>query len=238
MNLKKFFVALGLILTLTGCQKQVGIPATSAPTVEPTPEPRLDYLVLVNKQNKLPDDWESKLQLDTVKNCLGEELKIEHRTYEAFQKLREELLTDGVQIELDSVYRSVQEQIEMITWMDEEYGPDYAKQYAAVPGYSEHHTGLAVDVFIMQGDKEIRDNDEMIADTADFAKVHALLTKYGFILRYPEGKEETTGYAYEPWHLRYVGDTEIAKAITNHGTLEEYLEWQSIPTPKIPTPKP
>ena len=185
------------------------------------------YLTLVNKQNELPADWEDKIQLDTAENSLGEKLQIEHHTYEQYEKLREALLEQGVQIELDSVYRSVKEQQEIWDeWSaDPELGEDYCKQYLAVPGYSEHHTGLAVDIFVMKGDRQIRDNDEMIADVEDFAKIHALLPKYGFILRYPVGKDNITGYAYEPWHLRYVGSPRVAEEITNKElTLEEYLE--------------
>ena len=71
----------------------------------------------------------------------------------------------------------------------------------------------------------IDDNDDMIAEKEIFAKVHERLADFGFILRYPEGKEDITGYAYEPWHLRYVGSAEIAKEITERGlTLEEYLD--------------
>ena len=185
------------------------------------------YLVLVNKKHPLPDDWESKVQIDRVQNSLGEELQIEHRTYENFLKLREALLREGVQVELDSVYRSVAEQ--QAIWdewsADPELGEEYCQQYLAVPGFSEHHTGLAVDIFIMKNGEEIRDNDDMIADVEDFAKVHALLAEYGFILRYPQGKDDITGYAYEPWHLRYIDDTRIAREIQQNGlTLEEYLE--------------
>ena len=69
------------------------------------------------------------------------------------------------------------------------------------------------------------DNDEMIAEKEIFAKVHAKLADYGFILRYLEGKEDVTGYGYEPWHFRYIQDVEVAKEIMSKGlTLEEYLE--------------
>ena len=184
------------------------------------------YLVLVNKDNELPSDWENGVQIDTVQNSLGEELKIEHETYEQFLKLREALLKQGVQIELDSVYRSVDEQREIWDeWSaDPEKGEDYCKKYLSVPGYSEHHTGLAVDIFIMKDGKEIRDNDDMIADKEDFAKVHELMPEYGFILRYPPERDIITGYAYEPWHMRYVGDATVAKSITDEDvTFEEYL---------------
>jgi LAS superfamily LD-carboxypeptidase LdcB len=64
----------------------------------------------------------------------------------------------------------------------------------------------------------------MSAENEVFARVHKKLAEHGFILRYPEGKEEITGYGYEPWHFRYVG-VEVAKAISESGlTLEEYLQ--------------
>ncbi|MBQ1805909.1 MAG: M15 family metallopeptidase, partial [Oscillospiraceae bacterium] len=89
------------------------------------------------------------------------------------------------------------------------YGTDYVKAYVAVPGYSEHHTGLAIDLYLESPDV--------------WAKIHAKLADCGFILRYPQGKEAVTGYAYEPWHIRYVG-VETAREITARGlALEEYL---------------
>ena len=76
----------------------------------------------------------------------------------------------------------------------------------------------------MKDGEAINDNDTMLAETELFKKVHELIPEYGFILRYPEGKESITGYAYEPWHLRYVG-VDVAKEITEKDiTLEEYLE--------------
>ena len=126
-----FIMTLGLVFSLTGC-KDDGI----------------DYLVLVNKKNKLPDDWEEKVQLETVKNAWNEDIKVEKEALSQFKKLRSDLLKEGVDIELDSVYRSVKEQQELWDdWSkDPEKGIEYVKKYVAVPGYSEHHTGLAIDV--------------------------------------------------------------------------------------------
>ena len=182
------------------------------------------YLTLVNKSHPLPQNWEGKVNLITVKNSLGEEVIIEQETYEAYTILRDALLKEGVQIELDSVYRSVEDQQETWDWFLENYGEEYTRGHVSPPGYSEHHTGLAVDIFIMKDGREIRENEEMVADTEDFAKVHALLPEYGFILRYLPGKKHITGYDPEPWHLRYIADKDVAKEITNKGiTLEEYL---------------
>ena len=132
----------------------------------------------------------------------------------------------NAKIELDSTYRSVVAQQELWDdWSkDPEKGPEYVKKFVAVPGYSEHHTGLAIDICLIIDGEIVADNDDMIAQREIFSKVHAELAKYGFILRYLEGKDDITGYAYEPWHLRYINDPEIAKEIMdNNLTLEEYL---------------
>lgn len=196
-----------------------------------------DYLVLVNKENKLPDDWESVVQLEDAQNTLPDDVelnenndylatdvfKVEKKTLEAFRALQADLAGDGITILLDSTYRSVARQEELWAEFEKEYGIDYVKQYVAVPGYSEHHTGLVIDICVIKDGKIINDNDEMIAERDLFAKIHAKLADYGFILRYQEGKEDITGYSYEPWHFRYVG-VDAAKEMAEKGlTLEEYL---------------
>lgn len=205
-------------MILTGCNI----------TIKTAPE-EFDYLVLVNKQNKLPEDWEEKLQLESEPDFASYRDRGEHQVEKEallrFHQLRDALLKEGVDIELDSCYRSVATQEELWDEFEKEYGEDYVRQYVAVPGYSEHHTGLAIDICVVKDGVVIDDNDDMIAEKEIFAKVHERLADFGFILRYPEGKEDITGYAYEPWHLRYVGSAEIAKEITERGlTLEEYLD--------------
>ena len=183
-----------------------------------------NYLVLVNKVEKLPDNYESTVQLINVTNSFGKKFQIEKETYEHFVKLRDDLLTnDGIQIELDSVYRSVARQREIVVEFTEQYGADYVKKYVAVPGFSEHHTGLAVDICLVVNGRIIDDNDEMIAQPEIFSKIHKKLADYGFILRYLPGKEDITGYAYEPWHFRYVGEKAAKEIYAKNLTLEEYL---------------
>ena len=196
-----------------------------------------DYLVLVNKENKLPDNWESVVNLEEAKNTIPETIelnedndylltevfKVEKKALEAFRKLQSDCEKDGITILLDSTYRSVAAQEELWADFAEKYGEDYCKKYVAVPGYSEHHTGLAIDVCLIKDGRIINDNDEMIAERDLFARIHAKLADYGFILRYLENKDDVTGYSYEPWHFRYVG-TDAAKVIVEKGlTLEEYL---------------
>ena len=187
---------------------------------------KIDYLVLVNKQTKLPDDWEETVELSDAKDFEGGTIQVEKEALEQFYKLQEDLHKEGVDIVLDSAYRSVAKQQKLWDeWStDPEKGPEYVKKYVAVPGYSEHHTGLAIDIAIEKDGKVIYDNDEMIAERDIFAKIHAKLADYGFILRYLEGREDSTGYTYEPWHLRFVKDVDVAKEIMSKNlTLEEYL---------------
>ncbi len=186
-----------------------------------------DYLVLVNKYTQLPDDWEKNVDLVDAKNAWNEDIKIEKNAYKAYKKLKKALKEDEkITIELDSVYRSVEDQQKLWDeWSaDPEKGIDYVRKFVAVPGYSEHHTGLAVDICLRKKGKLVYDNDEMIADEKTFAKIHNILPDYGFILRYLKDREESTGYTYEPWHLRYIGDKDLAREIMQQNiTLEEYL---------------
>ena len=100
----------------------------------------------------------------------------------------------------------------------------YVKDYVATPGFSEHHTGLAIDICLLIGDRIVNQRNDLFNNKEIFAKIHKSLANFGFILRYPEGKEKVTGYKYEPWHIRFVGK-EVAKEIYHQGlTLEEYLE--------------
>lgn len=197
-----------------------------------TDDAAIDYLALVNKTNALPADWEESLQLAQTVNSVGDTVEAERTAYEKYLELKADLEQDGVYIELDSAYRSVAAQQEIMDRFTEKYGADYAAKTVAQPGYSEHHTGLALDLYfrLKNADGSFTDvyyNEDMekpeykgVWDT-----IHAKLAEHGFILRYLEGMEHVTGYRYEPWHIRYVGSAETAYEIMSHKnlTLEEYL---------------
>jgi|GEM_PF-1694398 len=169
----------------------------------------VDYLVLVNGQHALPDRWEDEVEIVHMTNRHGEDIGVERRTYEAYCALKDDLAEDGVHLDINSAYRSVASQEDLVASFTKKYGRAYVEQFVAVPGRSEHHTGLALDLYL--------------ESEAVWAKIHAKLAAHGFILRYPEGGESITGYGYEPWHVRYVGG-DTAREIASRGiTLEEYL---------------
>ena len=181
-----------------------------------------DYLTLVNKKFRLPDDWLDSIELVAAKNAMNEDFQLERVTMKQFLALRDTLLEEGIDVEVESAYRSVEEQTVLWAEFERDYGLDYCRNYVAVPGYSEHHMGLALDICFVRDGKVL--DDDAPDKTALFERVHAVMPEFGFILRYMQGKEAVTGYGYEPWHLRYVG-TEAAKEITAREiTLEEYLK--------------
>ena len=191
---------------------------------------QIDYLALVNKLNALPKDWEGALQTVTITNSVGDEVEIEARAYDAYLALKKDLEeNDGIYLELDSARRSVAAQQDIMDRFIEKYGADYAAKTVATPGYSEHHTGLALDLYfrLKGGDGKFTDvyyNEDMVQYPEVWEKVQTRLADYGFILRYLDGKEHITGYGYEPWHIRYLNNTDIATEIMEKGlTLEEYL---------------
>ena len=198
--------------------------ATTASTVDSAKTDSIDYMALVNKTHALPDDWEDKLETVHMTNSVGDDVEVEKKAYDAYLELKAELEKEGVYVDLDSARRSVAEQQRIMDDFTEKYGADYAAKTVAKPGYSEHHTGLALDLYLIIDGKDVVENEDMIQYPEIWSKIHAKLADYGFILRYLDGSEHITGYGYEPWHIRYLVNVDTAKEITSKGvTFEEYL---------------
>ena len=198
--------------------------ATTASTVDSAKTDSIDYMALVNKTHALPDDWEDKLETVHMTNSVGDDVEVEKKAYDAYLELKAELEKEGVYVGLDSARRSVAEQQRIMDDFTEKYGADYAAKTVAKPGYSEHHTGLALDLYLIIDGKDVVENEDMIQYPEIWSKIHAKLADYGFILRYLDGSEHITGYGYEPWHIRYLDNVDTAKEITSKGvTFEEYL---------------
>ncbi|MBQ1716973.1 MAG: M15 family metallopeptidase [Ruminococcus sp.] len=198
--------------------------ATTASTVDSAKTDSIDYMALVNKTHALPDDWEDKLETVHMTNSVGDDVEVEKKAYDAYLELKAELEKEGVYVDLDSARRSVAEQQRIMDDFTEKYGADYAAKTVAKPGYSEHHTGLALDLYLIIDGKDVVENEDMIQYPEIWSKIHAKLADYGFILRYLDGSEHITVYGYEPWHIRYLDNVDTAKEITSKGvTFEEYL---------------
>jgi len=188
------------------------------------PAPAAESLpILINRQNPLPEDYQADLVETAYRNITGER--------EAAAAL-EKMLTDGekagMQFVVCSGWRSREEQRMLYLNQIQKNirlglnRPEALAAAAAVqaePGMSEHESGLAFDIVAL--DHQTLDDGYAMTEEAGWLSLNS--PYYGFILRYPEGKEETTGYSYEPWHFRYVGLT-AAITIQREGiTLEEYV---------------
>ena len=135
--------------------------------------------------------------------------------YEWFNKLAQAAAKEGLSMNIASGFRSYDYQATIYNNYCSAYGSSTADTFSARPGNSEHQTGLAIDV---------NDPSDNFASTPEAPWLAEHCWEYGFIIRYPQGKQDITGYKYEPWHIRYVG-YDMAKKIHDSGniTLEEYF---------------
>lgn len=180
----------------------------------------MDYNILVNKDNPLPRAHIPN-NLVNSESKYKENILIDKEVKNSFDKLKEDALKFNYYIDIESGYRDFDYQEKIYNKLLEEKGFAYTVTRVAEPGKSEHQTGLAIDFCIYKEDKCYIEND--IKNLEETIWVHNNAHKFGFILRYPEGKENITKYSYEPWHLRYVG--ELAKELYQKNiTLEEYYQ--------------
>ena len=178
----------------------------------------MNYSILVNKDNPLQRAHIPNNLVD-AESAYKENILIDEEVKKSFDKLKKEALKYNYHIDIESGYRDFDYQEKIYNRLLEEKGFAYAVTRIAEPGKSEHQTGLAIDFCIYKDDKCYIEND--IKDLEETIWVHNNAHKFGFILRYPEGKEDITKYSYEPWHLRYIGS--VANNIYhNNLTLEEY----------------
>ena len=196
--MKKCILIIIFILFSTGCN-------SFYKNVKEVKNPN-SKLVLVNKNNRLKDDFipSDLIKLDLTYSNDNKYLKKE--AAKAFYKLSKDAKKLGYRIIVVSGYRSYTYQEELFAYYVKEKGMDYALLCSAKAGHSEHQTGLAVDVEGSNMDYDLFD------ESKEFNWMINNAHKYGFILRYPKGKEKITGFKYEPWHYRYVGK-KVAKYI-------------------------
>ena len=187
----------------------------------------MDYTVLINKEHRLDKDYIPNDLIVTDENednfhgFLDSNLKpmISKSILNDFLKMQQAAKEEGFNIIVDSGYRSYQSQQDVWDYYLNKIGLEDTKKRVAPPGASEHQTGLAFDVAYIIDDVFVDKIDDSMKETR---WLFDNSYKFGFILRYPKGKENITGYNYEPWHYRYVGLELARKLFEEQITLEEY----------------
>lgn len=194
----------------------------SQPTIA-NPE---NVLALVNKEFALPATYEpDDLVIPNVAFSFGKadvpQRYIRKEAAAALEDLFKQAEKEGIELLAVSGYRSYSRQLGILNNEEKKKGEELARQTVALPGQSEHQSGLAMDVSSRSNNLEL---SEAFGETEEGKWLRENAHRFGYIIRYQKGKEEITGYQYEPWHLRYVG-VERAKVIFEHDmTLEEYFK--------------
>ena len=173
--------------------------------------------VLANADNPLPEGYAP----EDIEYVGEQDCPIDARIAENLADFAYDCMDAGYPVYLSSGYRSYEYQEELYWAKVEEYGEEEAASIVLPPGTSEHQTGLCCDI---TDEYRSPKNPDELSQTETFKWLNAHCTEYGFILRYPENKNEITKVIYEPWHFRYVGK-EVAEYITeNDLCLEEFVE--------------
>lgn len=181
---------------------------------------KLEEKMLVNKFYHLSKDYKPNDLVELSNNyAYGTDQKVRKKAYNAFLNMWNSAKKDEITLIVNSSYRSYEDQESVYNDYSAWYGEEEADKIAARPGASEHQTGYALDIQTYNSNRNNFDK----SDAFKWLKKNAY--KYGFILRYPKGKEYLTGYDYESWHYRYVGK-DIAKYIQeNKITYDEYYAY-------------
>lgn len=183
-----------------------------------------DINVLVNKNNWLPKEYKPLDLIQPKVNFLSDtnfEAKFMRKeAAHALEKLFRKAKKEKINFYAVSGFRSYKRQSEIFKSNLKKDG-ELANKYSARPGQSEHQTGLAMDITCESAEFTLSDEFE---NTNEYEWLCINAYKYGFIIRYPKGKENITGYVFEPWHLRYVSKEVAEEVYRNQITLEEYFE--------------
>jgi len=192
-------------------EDEIEDPPAIAPDPPLTPETVtepifVDDVLIVNKQYPLPSTY-----------APGED----EEARAAYNEMEQAALTAGHELIAFSTYRSYDYQIELYNRYVDQHGQEEADRFSARPGYSEHQTGLGFD--IGEVDQEVHWASDSFKETEAAIWLAENAHEFGFILRYPPGKEHITGYQYESWHFRYLGKELATEVYESELTLEEYL---------------
>ena len=176
-----------------------------------------DYLVLVNKYNHLPKNYRPT-DLAYIPGAYGNNVPMRSITKDAFLELQDAAKKElNINLMPTTAFRDEAFQRTLYTNYVNKEGVDKADTYSARPGYSEHQTGLSIDL-----KNTALSNVRLSDENYDWLENNAY--KYGFIIRFPKNKEDITLYQFENWHIRYVGKDAAKTIYENKLTLEEYID--------------
>ncbi|MBW5447325.1 D-alanyl-D-alanine carboxypeptidase family protein [Cohnella sp. CFH 77786] len=180
--------------------------------------------VLVNKSRNLPSSYiPNDLVVPNVAFSFSGDSpkkKMRKEAATALEELFEGAGKAGIKLKAVSGYRSYATQKALFENYSKKHGEDAANRFSAHPGQSEHQTGLAMDISSASAGYDLV---ESFGETEEGRWLAAHAAEYGFIIRYPKGKEKITGYQYEPWHVRYIGKEAAADVVRSKLTFEEFF---------------
>lgn len=191
-----------------------------------------NILELVKPGFELSADYEpsdlTHSNLGLTPECSKNDAYMREEAAKALNEMAKDAKKEGYTLLVNSAYRSYKAQQKIYKETEESMGGQYAADYVANPGVSEHQTGLGIDL----KSQSAVDRDVPFGDTADGRWVRENCYKYGFIMRFTEGTSDITGILHEPWHVRYVGKEAAQKIHDNGYTFEEYCLYENI-IPKL-----
>lgn len=215
----KFICIAVIVITLLLVASSLGLNSPNEPTSGNVATTENSWnLILINKDNRIPEDYEVKL------TKLANGKKVDERIYPELQKMFNDARASGLSLFVAQGYRTEEEQQLLLDQKQKAYENEgnspkearkLAEQWVAVPGTSEHQIGIAVDINADTEKSKAEDVYDWLADNAH---------KYGFINRYPADKTDITGISNEPWHYRYVGVDAATEIYEKDLCLEEYIE--------------
>jgi len=215
-----------------GSHLQPGVPNEFDKNAHSLTDPASIWVVANKKRPLQPRDYAPSLVVPDItlrSNISSDERHVRPDTAAALKQMADAAKAGGLTLTLESGYRSYNFQVNLYNTYVKQQGQAIADTQSARPGYSEHQTGLAAD---LGGTTKPSCNvEQCFADTPEGKWLAANAYKYGFIIRYPLGKDSVTGYEYEPWHVRYVG-TDLSAEMHNDGvqTLEEFFGLPAAPS--------
>lgn len=228
-------LSVACIVLIIACARLVYSSVANSPStiIKNSLNPNLNYLIMVNDQH--PYEFDGQYDQELAKSLIyppdvyGEATPVEKATFTAFTELQHALAQKDMLIGLYSAYRTKEDQ----QYVYDYYGnlEGWSENNKVVkPGYSEHHTGLLLNILIWHQEESdetpiwYTETAERQAQISRFKLLHETLADYGFIDRYPSGKEDITNTPSEPYEIRFIGSPKVAHEIMDNGlTLEEYL---------------